>query len=56
MIPAFLYLSLGVWLLLVVVFVVFAVWLRRVPDDEILRYEARAIENKRRHGIEVYKF
>jgi hypothetical protein len=56
MIPAFLYLSLGVWLLLCVAFVTFALWLRRVPDDEILRYEARASENKRRHKIEVYKF
>lgn len=56
MIPAFLYLSLGVWLFLAAAFVLFAVWLRRRPDDEILKIEAKAIENKRRHGIEVYRF
>jgi hypothetical protein len=56
MIPAFLYLTLGVWLLLLVAFITFSLWLRRQPDDRILEYKAKAIENKRRLGIKVYKF
>jgi hypothetical protein len=56
MIPAFLCLTLGVWLLLLVAFVTFSLWLRRQPDDRILKSEAKAIENKRRLGIKVYKF
>ncbi len=54
--PPFLYLSLGCWLLLLVVFAVFAVRLSRQPDDHILNYRAKAIENKRRLGIKIFRF
>jgi hypothetical protein len=54
--PAFLYLSLGYWILLLAVFFGFAVYLKRLPDDRIHDYKAKAIENKRRLGIKIYKF
>jgi hypothetical protein len=54
--PAFLYLSLGCWLLLLLVFIGFAIYLWRQPDEKILEYRAAAIENKRRLGIKVYRF
>lgn len=54
--PAFLYLSLGCWLLLLLVFVGFAIYLSRLPDDRIRGYKAKAIENKRRLGIKIYRF
>lgn len=54
--PPFLYLSLGCWALLLLVFIGFALYLRRLPDDRIRKYKAKAIENKRRLGIKVYKF
>jgi hypothetical protein len=54
--PAFLYLSLGFWLFLFACFVAFCLYLRRLPDDTILRYKARAIENKNRLGIKIFKF
>ena len=54
--PAFLYLSLGFWLFLFVCFVVFCICLVVLPDDTILRYKARAIENKHRLGIKIFKF
>ena len=54
--PAFLYLSLGFWLVLFVLFVVFFVYLLRLPDNKILEYKAKAIENKKRLGIKIYRF
>ena len=54
--PAFLYLSLGFWLFLFVFFVGFCIHLMRLPDDKILDYEAKAIENKKRLGIKVFRF
>ena len=54
--PAFLYLSLGFWLFLFVVFIIFSIYLSRLPDDKIIEYKAKAIENKKRLGIKVYKF
>lgn len=55
-IPAFLYLTLGAWFVLSVLFVVFFVYLTRLPDDRIRDYKAKAIENKKRLGIKIYKF
>jgi hypothetical protein len=37
-------------------FVAFFVYLVRLPDDEILRYHAKAIEHKRRLGVKVFRF
>lgn len=54
--PAFLYLSLGAWLVLLVIFAAFFVYLLKLPDDKILDYKAKAIENKKRLGIKIYKF
>jgi hypothetical protein len=54
--PAFLYLSLGYWLILLVVFFAFAIYLKRLPDNRIHDYKAKAIENKRRLGIKIFKF
>ena len=54
--PAFLYLSLGFWLILFLFFLGFCLYLKRLPDDQILRYRAKAIENKNRLGIKIYKF
>ena len=54
--PAFLYLSLGYWLFLLAVFIAFAAYLKRLPDDRIHDYKAKAIENKRKLGIKVYRF
>lgn len=54
--PAFLFLSLGALALLLTLFVVFSLYVWRLPDDKVLDYEAQAIENKRRLGIKVYRF
>jgi hypothetical protein len=56
LIPDFLYLSLGCWLVLFFFFIGFLIYLHRLPDDKILDYKAKAIENKRRLGIKIYKF
>jgi len=55
-VPAFLYLSIGIWLFLLVFFFAFLFYLVRRPDDEILRFHAKAIENKKRLGIKIFKF
>jgi hypothetical protein len=55
-IPAFLFLSLGAWLFLLIVFIAFFIYLVRLPDDEILRIKAQALENKRRLNIKIYRF
>ncbi|MDJ0766470.1 MAG: hypothetical protein QNJ97_26075 [Myxococcota bacterium] len=55
-IPAFLFLSIGFWLVLLIFFVGFSIYLSRLPDDKILDYKAQAIETKRRLGIKIYKF
>jgi hypothetical protein len=54
--PDFLYLSLSFWIILLLVFLGFYIYLKRIPDDRILEYKAKAIENKRRLGIKIYKF
>jgi len=53
--PDFLYLSLGFWLFLFVFFIAFSIYLLRLPDDKILDYKAKAIENKKRLCIKVFK-
>lgn len=55
-IPAFLYLSLGAWFFLLMMFIAFFIYLLRLPDDEILRIHAKAIENKRRLNIKIFRF
>lgn len=54
--PPFLYFSLGAWLILLVFFIAFCIHMARLPDDMILRYKAKAIENKKRLGIKIFKF
>jgi len=54
--PAFLYLSLSFWIILLLVFLGFCIYLKRTPDNRILEYKAKAIENKRKLGIKIYKF
>lgn len=54
--PPFLYLSLGFWAFLFLVFLILLFHLARLPDDKILHYKAQAIENKKRLGIKIYKF
>ncbi len=54
--PAFLYLSLGFWLVLLVLFIAFFVYLLKLPDDKVLEYKAKAIENKKKLGIKIYRF
>ena len=54
--PAFLYLTLGAWLTLSLLLIGFSIYLIRLPDDEILRIHAKAIENKKRLGIKIYRF
>ena len=54
--PDFLYLSLSFWIIMLLVFLGFYLYLRRIPDDRILKYKAKAIENKRKLGIKIYKF
>lgn len=55
-VPSFLYISLGFWLFLFFFFVAFCVYLLRLPDEKILDYKAKAIENKKRLKIKTYKF
>jgi hypothetical protein len=55
-VPAFLYLSLGAWLFLLLMFIGFLIYLIRLPDDEILRIQAKTIGNKRRLNIKIYRF
>ena len=55
-IPPFLYVSLGTWLTLLILFVAFSIYLFRLPDDRILRYKAKAIETKKSLGIKIFKF
>ena len=54
--PAFLFLSLGAWLFLLLMFITFLIYLMRLPDDEILHIHAKAIENKRRLNIKIFRF
>lgn len=55
-IPPFLYVSLGTWLILLIVFVAFSIYLFRLPDERILRFKAKSIEKKRSLGIKIYRF
>ena len=53
--PGFLKLDLIIWGLLIIVFVLFARYIRRLPGDAISKCKAKAIENKKRLGIKIYK-
>ena len=53
--PEFLKLDLIVWSLMIVVFLIFARHIFKLPGDTILKYKAKAIENKERLGIKIYK-
>ncbi len=55
-VPAFLYLSFGIWFILLILFLTFSIYLYRLPDDRILHYKAKAIEKKKSLGIKVFKF
>ncbi len=50
------YLSDGVWKLQFIVLEGILLYIRKLPDDKILDYKAKAIENKRRLGIKIYRF
>jgi hypothetical protein len=54
--PDFLYFSLGFWLILLAFFAGFFIYIKRLPDNRIHEYKAKAIENKKRLGIKIYKF
>jgi len=53
--PEFLKLDLTVWGLLIIVFVIFARYIHKLPADAIMKCKAKAIENKKRLGIKIYK-
>ena len=54
--PPFLYVTFGVWAVLFLLFIVLFIYFVRLPDDRIFSYKAKAIENKRRLRIKIYKF
>jgi len=53
--PAFLKLDLAIWAILIVIFVVFAWYINKLPSDSILNVKAKAIENKKRLGIKIFR-
>jgi len=53
--PEFLKLDLIIWGLLIIVFVLFTRYIHTLPGDAILKCKAKAIENKKRLGIKIYK-
>ena len=53
--PEFLKLDLIIWGLLIIVFVLFTRYIHKLPGDVILKCKAKAIENKKRLGIKIYK-
>ena len=53
--PEFLKLDLIIWGVLIIVFVLFARYIHKLPEDAILNCKAKAIENKKRLGIKIYK-
>jgi len=53
--PEFLKLDLIIWGLLIIVFVLFARYIHKLPGDAISKCKAKAIENKKRLGIKIYK-
>jgi uncharacterized membrane protein YukC len=53
--PEFLKLDLIIWAVLIVVFVLFAWYINKLPVDAIVKSNAQAIENKKKLGIKIYK-
>ncbi|GEM_PF-1255709 len=53
--PEFLKLDLIIWGVLIIVFILFARYIHKLPGEAILKYKAKAIENKKRLGIKIYK-
>ena len=53
--PEFLKLDLAIWGLLIIVFLLFTRYIHKLPGDAILNCKAKAIENKKRLGIKIYK-
>jgi len=53
--PAFLKLDLIIWGILIVVFYLCTVYINKLPVDTIVKCKAKAIENKKRLGIKIYK-
>lgn len=53
--PAFLKLDLIIWAILIVIFIVFTWYINKLPSDAIVKSKAKAIENKKRLGIKIYK-
>ena len=53
--PGFLKLDLIIWGLLIIVFVLFTRYIHKLPGDVISKCNAKAIENKKRLGIKIYK-
>jgi len=53
--PGFLKLDLIIWGLLIIVFAMFARYIHKLPGDAIKNCKAKAIENKKRLGIKIYK-
>jgi len=53
--PGFLKLDLIIWGLLIIIFVLFARYIHKLPGDAISKCKAKAIENKKRLGIKIYK-
>jgi len=53
--PEFLKLDLIIWGILIIVFAMFARYIHKLPEDVISKCKAKAIENKKRLGIKIYK-
>jgi len=53
--PSFLKLDLIIWGLLIIIFVMFSRYIHKLPGDAIKNCRAKAIENKKRLGIKIYK-
>jgi len=53
--PAFLKLDLIIWAILIVVFLLFTRYINKLPGEAIIKCKAKAIENKKRLGIKIYK-
>jgi len=53
--PGFLKLDLIIWGILIVIFLLFARYIYKLPADSILNAKAKAIENKNRLGIKIYR-
>lgn len=53
--PEFLKLDLIIWGLLIIIFVMFTRYIHKLPGDAIMKCKAKAIENKKRLGIKIYK-